>query len=152
MEVPQVQYIDKTNAPVETQGQALASQSAQKTLDMPHVQFLHRGEDVPVAAQTPVDIPVLRIAEEFIEVFNACSQSRAQQPIVEPTTETPAASLDEKNMEAPKIQMQESIAEKSDVPVPRRMEEITEAVQHILQERAHTNTGGSRRRVVRSTD
>ena len=73
-----------------------------------------------------VDIPVPQVAEEFIEAFNVFSQSLAQQRIVEQITETPAASHDEETMEAPKTQMQERIAEETDVFVPRVMEEILE--------------------------
>ena len=151
-EVPQVQYSDRiVDLPVVMQCQIPTIRAVQRAVEVPQVQFCDRVVDVPVVMQVPVtqetieilktvsqdripqrtaeqitDTPVPQVAEEFVEVFNVFSQNHAQQRIVEQITETPAASLDEETMETPNTQMQESIVEKSDVPVPHVMEEVPE--------------------------
>ena len=90
VEVPQVQYTDETiDVPVGVQRQVPTSQSIQKTVEVPQVQFLDRVPDVPVAtqlvevpkivsqdripqrtAEQVMDIPVPRVVEEIIEVFD----------------------------------------------------------------------------------
>ena len=119
--------------------------TAEQSADVPDPQIEKENDEVSqLIPQTPVDIPVPQIAEEFIEVFHGSSQNRAQQQIVEQKTETPAASLDEETTVPPKIQMQVRIVEKSDVPVPRVMahlkEETTEVVQHVPLQQVHGST------------
>ena len=116
------------DVPVVMQGQVLVSQTVQKTVEVPQVQFLDRVPDVPVAtqlvevpkivsqdripqrtAEQAVDAPVPQVTEEILEMFNVLSQDRVQQRNVEQIPETPAVSLDEEIMETPKTQTQEKI-------------------------------------------
>ena len=54
-----------------------------------------------------MNAPVPQVTEEIIETFNVLSQDRVQQRNVEQITETPAVSLAEEAVEAPKAQTQE---------------------------------------------
>ena len=53
-----------------------------------------------------MDTPVPQVVEEFTEVFKVFFQDRVQQRMVEQIIETPAVSLAEEIVEAPKIQTQ----------------------------------------------
>ena len=158
VEVPQVQFLDRMDgvpvviirqAPQETieetievpksvsQGR-IPQRTAEQITDFPVSQVVE--ELIEVSNGRVVDIPVLQVAEEFIEILNVFTRSRVQQRIVEPITETPAVSLAEEIVEAPKAQTQEEriherTVEESDVHVPHVTEKITKVVKHIPQER-----------------
>ena len=159
----QVRCVDEIiDMPVVMQRLVLASQTVQKTVEVPQVQYTDRIVGVPVVTQrriptiqTPqrtvevptivsqdriqqrtaeqiTDTPVPQVAEEVIEMFNVFSQDRVQQRIVEQITETPAVSLAEETMEG--------TIEEIDISVPHVMEKTSEAVKLIPQERVRNCT------------
>ena len=158
VEVPQVQFFDRMDGvPVVRQRQApqetieetievpktvsqgrIPQRTAEQITDSPGSQVVENL--IEVSNGRVVDIPVLQVAEEFIEIFGVFSQSRVQQRIVEPITETPAVALAEEIVEALKDQTQEErilerTVEETDVHVPHVTEKITEVVKHIPQKR-----------------
>ena len=74
--------------------------------------------------------------EELVEAFKVFFQDRVQQRIVEQIAETPAVSLTEEIAK----RNQELIIEKPEVPVPHVMEQTTEVVKLIPQERGQNRT------------
>ena len=132
---------------------------AQKTVEVPHIQYIGKIDDVSVATQRRIpahrtvevskivsqdriqqrtaeqitDTPVPQVAEEVIEMFNMFSQDRVQQRMVAQTTETPSTSLDEEIME-------HTIEETIDIPVPHVTEKTIEDVKIIPRERVQNYT------------
>ena len=116
-EISLVQHIDKTvDVPVVMQDQVLASQTVQKTAEMPQVQFLDRILDVHVVPQRHVP-------------FSSMSQEQIQKRIVEETTDIPVPHMMEKTIEFVKLLPQEQIQNRTmeriiDVPVLQIQETV----------------------------
>ena len=146
VEVPQVQYIDKSvDVPVVMQGQVLISQTVQKTVKVPQVQFLDRVVDVPVVAQR--QMPQERIVEETrilvphmmektIEVMKPIPQERVQNNTVKQIVDVPVPQILEETVEVIQLLPQDRMSDRAveqfiDVPVPR----IQEKTGHVEAEK-----------------
>ena len=137
-----VQYSDRiVDLLVMMQCRVPTTQTVQKAVEVPQVQILDRVDGIPKTvtqdkipqrtAEQITDAPVPQVTGELVEDFNVFSQGLVQQRIVEPIVETPAVSLAEKIVDAPKAQTQEKrvherIIQETDVPTPRVMEETIE--------------------------
>ena len=100
LEIP---YIDKSiDVPVVMQGQVLASQTVQKTVEVPQVQFLDQVIDVPDVAQR-------RTPQETIEVPKTVSQDRIPQRTAEQAVDAPVPQIVEQIIEVFKVFVQDRV-------------------------------------------
>ena len=110
--------------PVVLQEQAPMIQKVLKTVEFPQVQDVDGIVDVPVVAQSQV--PIVRTVQTTVEV--------PQSQFLDRVVDVPVVM----QRQVPQEQIRD--VEETDVPVPHVMEEITEVVKHMPQERVRSNT------------
>ena len=114
-----VQYVDKTiDVPVVMQRQVLASQTVQKTVEVPQVEFLDRVVDVSLVMQRHlpcpsmpgervqeriveenIDVHIAQMMEKTIEVMKPIPQERVQNNTVEQIVDMPIPQIQERPVE-----------------------------------------------------
>ena len=99
-------------------------QKVLKTVEFPQVQDVDGIVDVPVVTQSQV--PIVRTVQKTVEV--------PQSQFLDRVVDVPVVM----QRQVPQEQIRD--VEETDVPVPHVMEEITEVVKHMPQERVRSNT------------
>ena len=115
-----MQYLDRiVDVPVVVQRRVPTIQAAQKTEELPQVQFLDRVMG---------SVPTIQTVQQTVEVPEVQFPDRA--------ADVPVSM----QRQVPQEQIMEGIVEEADVPVPYVKEEMIEVAQHGLQEHVQKYT------------
>ena len=160
VEVPQVQYLDKTvDVPVVRQGQVPTVQAVQKTVEVPQFQLHDRPVDFPVAMQRQLtqeriqeliaeetDAPVPHVMGKITEVVNHIPQERVLNYTVDQIVAVPSPQIPEETKQVthriPQDRISDCNGEQNiNCPIPQIQEKLVGMIQLILQERISERIG-----------